>query len=277
MIKLKKISNKKINYSFIQGRFSREVAGRYQYFPINNWENEFKLAKGLNFDSIEWIVSDLSNPIFNKTFRKIIKKIIFKNKILISSISLDYIMDNPLHKLTKKEVIWISEELSTAMKYFNIKRISIPIEERCRFNNKSEKNLALKNLLIIYKKLKNYKVCIETDMSPQSLVEIYKMRKFEYLGILLDLGNTRAHGFKIEDYFKLFAKKIYSIHIKFREKSYGKTKILHKRNFYELNYFIDNIDLLINLEDISFQTFKSNNNFYLDIKKSIKNFNGYIK
>ena len=56
-----------------------------------------------------------------------------------------------------------------------------------------------------------------------------------------------------------------------------KQKFCIKRNFYELNYFIDNIDLLKNLEDISFQTFKSNNNFYLDIKKSIKNFNGYIK
>ena len=78
-------------------------------------------------------------------------------------------------------MIWISEELSKAMKYFNIKRISIPIEERCRFNNKSEKNLALKNLLIIYKKLKKYKVCIETDMSPQSLVEIYKMKNLNIL------------------------------------------------------------------------------------------------
>ena len=43
------------------------------------------------------------------------------------------------------------------------------------------------NLVLNFKKLKKYKVCIETDMSPQSLVDIYKMRKFEYLGILLDL------------------------------------------------------------------------------------------
>ena len=26
--------------SFVQGRLSSEVAGRYQYFPIHNWKNE---------------------------------------------------------------------------------------------------------------------------------------------------------------------------------------------------------------------------------------------
>ena len=31
--------------SFVQGRLSSEVAGRYQYFPIHNWKNEFYKAK----------------------------------------------------------------------------------------------------------------------------------------------------------------------------------------------------------------------------------------
>ena len=82
---------------------------------------------------------------------------------------------------------------------------------------------------IIYSKLRRYcKICIETDMAPLSLVSILKMKKFKSLGVLLDLGNTRAHGFKIEDYFKLFPNRIYSIHIKFRENSYGKTKVVPK-------------------------------------------------
>ena len=74
MITLKKINKKKIFYSFIQGRFSSEVAGKYQHFPIHNWENEFRSAKKLKFDSVEWIITDFSNPIFNPLFSKIIKK-----------------------------------------------------------------------------------------------------------------------------------------------------------------------------------------------------------
>lgn len=278
MIKLKKIKNKNFNYSFVQGRFSDEVAGIFQYFPINSWEKEFYLAKGLNFDSVEWIISDLSNPIFNSLFSKVIKKVLIKNKMKISSISMDMIMDNPLHKLTKSKIVWLSNRIKHSMKFFNIKRISIPIEERSRFNNKNEKKLALNNLALIYKKLSpKYKVCIETDMSPVSLIDILSEKRFKKLGILLDLGNTRAHGFNIEDYFRLFPEKIYSIHVKYREKSYGKTQILKKNNFYELKFLVKNIKVLKNLEDISFQTFKSKRNFYSDIQKSIKNFNSYVK
>ena len=74
MIKLKKIKSKKIAYSFVQGRFSTESAGKFQYFPISNWQSEFQIAKKLNFDCIEWIVSDFSNPIFNKIFTNNQKK-----------------------------------------------------------------------------------------------------------------------------------------------------------------------------------------------------------
>ena len=239
MINLKKFKGKKINYSFVQGRFSNEVAGKYQHFPINNWENEFRLARKLNFDSVEWIITDFSNPIFNPLFSKIIKKTLLKNKMKISSISLDLIMDNPLHKLSKIETLWIGNKLSDAVNSFKIKRIAVPIEERCRFNNKLEKTLALKNLHLIYALLSSKcKICIETDMPPESLINILKMKKFNKLGILLDLGNTRANGFHIEDYFKLFKDKIYSIHIKYRDKSYGKTKILHKNNFHELKFYL---------------------------------------
>ena len=103
------------------------------------------------------------------------------------------------------------------------------------------------------------------------------MKKFKNLGILLDLGNTRAHGFNIEDYFKFFSEKIYSIHIKYREESYGKTQILIKNNFHELKFLANNLNTLNNLSDISFQTYKTHKNYFTDIQKSIKNFNTYVK
>ena len=277
MINLKKFK-KKINYSFVQGRLSSEVAGKFQHFPIHNWEKEFQLAKKLGFNSVEWIITDFSNPIFNPLFSKIIKKVLIKNKIKISSISMDLIMDNPLHKISKIEALWLAIKIKEAISFFKINRVSIPIEERSRYNNKFEKVLALKNLHLIFSRLrKSSKVCIESDMSPKSLDSLLKMKKFNKLGVLIDLGNTRAHGFNIEDYFKFNPEKIYSIHIKYREKSYGKTKILIKKNFHELKFLIKNLKKLKNLSDISFQTYKTNKNFFTDIQKSIKNFNSYVK
>ena len=278
MINLKKFKRKEIKYSFIQGRLSSEVAGKFQHFPIHNWEKEFHLAKKLGFDSIEWIITDFSNPIFNPLFSKVIKKVLLKNRIKISSISMDLIMDNPLYKLTKIESLWLANKIRDAVNFFKIRRVSIPIEERSRYNNKLEKSLALKNLNLIYSKLKTKcKVCIETDMSPKSLISILKMKKFNKLGILLDLGNTRAHGFAIEDYFKFYPEKIYSIHIKYREESYGRTQIIIKNNFHELNFLANNLIKLKNLNDISFQTYKTHKNFFTDIQRSIKNFNTYVK
>lgn len=277
MLKLKKIK-KNINHSFVQGRLSNEVGGKYQHFPIQNWHNELSIAKKLNFDSIEWIISDFSNPLFNPAFLELINQKLKKNKIKISSISLDLIMDNALHTISEEEVKWLIDRINYANKLLKINRISIPIEERSRFNNNYEKKKALSKLNIFCKKLSSsINLCIETDMSPKVLNQILKSRNFKRLGLLLDIGNIRAHGFKIKDYFNKFSNKIYSIHIKYRDHTYGKSKLIPRKNFYELKYFLSNINNLKNLKDISFQTFKSKKNFLKNIKSCIRAYNSYVQ
>lgn len=271
-------SNKNIFYSFVQGRLSNEVGSKYQHFPIHNWKNELMVGKKLGFDSVEWIVSDFSNPIFNKDFLKLIKDNLKFYKIKISSISLDLIMNNPLYELKKDDAIWLINRLNYASKYLGLKRISVPIEERSRYNNFIEKKKALSILNLFCKKIsKNIKLCIETDITPNSINKVLNKRGFRRLGLLLDIGNIRANGHEIEKYFQKFSSRIYSIHIKFREHNYGKSKLLPRKNFYELNYLIKNINYLKNLKDISFQTFKSKKNFLNNIKNCIKTYNLYAQ
>ena len=50
------------------GRFSKKIGGQFQYFPIESWQDEIKMGKKYGFDGVEWIISDYSNPIFNKIF-----------------------------------------------------------------------------------------------------------------------------------------------------------------------------------------------------------------
>ena len=47
-------------------------------------------------------------------------------------------MDNPLHRL-EKDVDWLINQLKQITKFFSVKRVTIPIEERSRFNNYIEK------------------------------------------------------------------------------------------------------------------------------------------
>ncbi len=277
MVKIISI-NKNILYSYVQGRLSAQMASKYQYFPISDWQKELITANKLGFKGIEWLISDLSNPLFNIDFIKLIRNKIKKNKLIISSISLDLIMDNPLHKMNKQDASWLINKINNANKYFKIKRVSIPIEERSRFNNDKEKKKAFSILRLFCKKIsRNINLCIETDISPNALKKLFNNSSFKRLGLLLDLGNTRAHGFRIEDYFINFQAKIYSIHIKYRDHNYGKSKVIPKNGFYELSYLIKNVGKLKNLNDISFQTFKSKNYYLKNLKNCIINFNKYAK
>ncbi len=277
MVKIISI-NKNILYSYVQGRLSAQMASKYQHFPISDWQKELITANKLGFKGIEWLISDLSNPLFNLDFIKLIKNKIKKNKLIISSISLDLIMDNPLHKMNKQDASWLINKINNANKYLKIKRVSIPIEERSRFNNDKEKKKAFSILRLFCKKIsRNINLCIETDISPNALKRLFDYPSFKRLGLLLDLGNTRAHGFRIEDYFINFQAKIYSIHIKYRDHNYGKSKVIPKNGFYELSYLIKNVGKLKNLNDISFQTFKSKNYYLKNLKNCIINFNKYAK
>ena len=264
--------NKKIYFSFVMGRLSKKIGNHFQYFPIDNWQNEISLSKKFNFTGMEWIISDFSNPIFNNEFLKIIKNNLVQKKIAISSISMDLIMDNPLHTISKLDLYWLIEKILFLQKNFKLPRISFPIEERARFKSKDQKKTAIKNLKIIVSKLSpKSKICIETDLPIKTLTSLFKSKGLEKLGILIDIGNIRANGFKIENYFKHFSNKIYGIHIKYRDKNFGKSKII-KRNFRELEYVKSRLNKLKNLNDITFQTYRSDNYFIKDIKKNLKNY-----
>lgn len=272
-MKLIKKNSKKIKYSFVMGRLSQKIGDKYQHFPIDNFQDEIISAKKFNFDGVEWIISDYSNPIFNNIYLKDIVKKMKKKKIIINSIYLDLIMHEPLHRISFKNLEWIIKKIQNIQNLVNINRITFPIEENSRFNFYYEKNIVIKRLHFIIKNLsKKSKISIETDMSLNNLDKLLKINSLKKLGLLIDIGNIRANGYDIEEYLKKFPNKIFGVHIKYRDRFFGKSKILPK-NFYELNILKKNLVKLKELNDFTFQTYRSQKNFIADMKKTIKNFN----
>ena len=262
-----------INYSFVMGRFSQKIGNHFQYFPIDTWQNELKIGNKFGFDGVEWIISDYSNPIFNPKNILNIKKELKLNKVKISSIALDFIMSEPLYSIKGNNLKWIIKKILYLQKKINIPRITIPIEETCRYKNKNQKKKTLDNLYFLLNQLsKKSKISIETDLRFEELFTILNNKKFSELGLLIDIGNIRASGKDLEKFLTNFKDKIFGIHIKYRGKNYGKTKKLPKK-FEELSILKKNFDNLKNIQDITFQTFRSNNNFLSDMKENIKNFN----
>ncbi len=269
--------NSNIKYSFVMGRFSKKIGDKYQHFPIDNWQKEILYAKRYNFDGLEWIISDYSNPIFNEVYLDDILKKIKKSGLIINSIYLDLIMNNALHNISIKNLKWIIKKIKNIQKKTKINRITFPIEEKCRFYFDFEKKRAIKRLNYILKNLSiNSKVSIETDIPLKNLEKLLNIKSLKKLGLLLDTGNIRANGYDINNYINKFSNRIFGIHVKYRDKFFGKSKAI-PRKFNELKIVNNNLKRLPELNDFTFQTFRSDNNFLDDMNKSIKNFNKIIK
>tara|TARA_B100000780_G_scaffold278899_1_gene254262 strand:- start:1853 stop:2686 length:834 start_codon:yes stop_codon:yes gene_type:complete len=263
---------KTINYSFVMGRFSKKIGDHFQYFPIETWQDELKLGKKFGFDSVEWIISDYSNPIFNTKNFLNIQKELKTCDMKISSVALDFIMNEPLYSIKLNNLKWITKKILQLQKKINIPRITIPIEESCRYKNKKQKTKTLNNLYFLLNQLSNKSnISIETDLNFGELLTIFNNKKFSKLGLLIDIGNFRASGKNLEKFLINFKDKIHGIHIKYRDKNYGKTKKL-PRKFEELSILKKHFKNLQNIQDITFQTFRSNNNFLSDMKENIKKF-----
>lgn len=261
-----------LSLSIVQGRLSAEIAGKYQHFPINNWRNEFFDAKRLGFIGIEWIISDFSNPIFDKHAANDIIRLVKTSGVKITSISLDLLMTKTIDQFDFYEIEWMLELIDKTSKSVGLKRVSFPIEETSGIRSPKTMEAVVKTLKKIAKisSNKNYKLSIETDLSALSIHRILNLRGLNDFGIVLDIGNSAANGFKLIDYFNLIPKKIFGIHIKDRKSGCGPTVKLGTGSA-EFNTLKENFDKLVNLEDITLQAFRSKDNFIEDAITS-KNF-----
>ena len=83
----------------------------------------------IGFNGIEWIISDISNPILNINNLSIISKLSSVNNIKVTSISLDILMYEPIFNQSWDDLKWFLDRVESATSTLGIKRISIPIEE----------------------------------------------------------------------------------------------------------------------------------------------------
>lgn len=259
----------KYKLSFVQGRLSPQIGSIYQYFPIDNWQKELVEAKKIGLGNIEWIVSDLSNPIFNSGFLKIILIHLKKYRISISSISLDYLMKEPLYSQKKEDLDWLIKKLNIMSIKFEKIRLNIPIEEISGIFNSYQVNKVKKNLSILKKKLsKKFLISLETDMSPKNLYILLNKKELRGIGVNIDIGNIDANGYDIKEYFLWLKNLIYGVHIKNRGLLFSKSKMLESNK--SLNYVINNLDKLNNINDLTLQTYKDNKNYKRQLIQNYK-------
>ncbi len=232
----------------MQGRLVKKFQGRYQAFPINEWEKEFKIASKLNIRNIEFIIDSFYpelNPLVTSEGIIKIKNLEKRFKIKVTSICADYFMDYPIHIQNNKNNYSLNflVALIKSAKKLNIKNIILPCVDKSSILNRKnyEKNLInnIKSIKKIFEKCK-VNICLETDLSPNKIKKIIMEINSIYFGINYDTGNSASLGYSIRDEFNAYGKHIKEIHIKDRLLN-GKSVKLGKGNT-DFNLFFDELN-----------------------------------
>ncbi len=263
--------------AIVQGRLSSFVATNFQYFPIHNWRTEFYTARDIGFNGIEWVLSDLSNPIFDPNCRKEIVNIVNETQVSVSSVSLDIFKYKTLNCYSFELTEWVLMGIEKLSRKTEIGRVSFPVEEQSTIFDavtKKEVLCLLKKIVKLSKKF-NFKICIETDLSPKAINFLLKNDELDNIGLVVDIGNSIANGYDLADYFNLFGDRIIGIHIKDRTMACGSSVKLGEgaAEFTELK---NQLNKAVNINDITLQTFRTKDDYINDAKEAREFLLNYI-
>ena len=260
------LKRNKLKLGFLQGRLTKQKK-KIQQFPKKNWKSEFKLARSLNLNLIEWTIDHygfFQNPLMNTKYHKFIKEICRKYRIKINSITADFFMEKPFWR-QKNQTHYLKkiEELVEKCGSLKIKYIVLPLVDNSSIKNKITENIVVRELLKLQGKLlKNKVICLfESDFAPKKLLNFLKRFNSKSYGLNYDLGNSASLGYNIDEEFNLYGNRIYNIHIKDRIK-FGKTVRLGKGNA-NFSKLFKNLKKMKYKKNIILQTARSKQNQHM--------------
>jgi sugar phosphate isomerase/epimerase len=212
----------------MQGRLSTKDKMPLQSFPVNNWQEEFKLASELKIDQIEWLVDDVkknsNNPILTTTGRSQILDTSYKNNIDVKTLCAHYFINYDINFIqnNRKEIEYDFLNLLEFSDLVGIKMISIPFMDQISLKNydlRQEISDFFNKVLIGNGPI----VLIESDLEGILIKDFIESLSLDRLGVLYDTGNANAYNLNPIKDFSVLSDHIYELHIKDRASISGDT------------------------------------------------------
>jgi len=203
------------------GRLSQPINNSIQAFPLTTWETEFKKAKKIGFEKIEWIFDSQKNPLMNDSGIIKISENSKRFNIKIDSVCADYFMKK---KLFSESTIDLQNNIDTLKKLIfqcyklEIPIVEIPLVDASTINlekNESEFKQNIEGVLSIAAD-HNTLIALETDLEPIRFSQLLTQINHPNLKINYDIGNSTSNGFNPESELDLLKSWIVNIHIKDR-------------------------------------------------------------
>lgn len=200
----------------MQGRLTRSPNNTLQYFPKDNWQEEFAVASSLGFQYIEFFVErthNEKNPIWSKQGLAEIRSLSQKYDLELYSICNDYVIE---HSLTDhNEAVEQTKILIAQAASVGISKLVLPLFEKSEITE-GNFHIFREPLVEIADAAKDHGllVCLETLLDGGSLLKLIKNLNKANVVVCFDTGNRVALGQDIYSDILLLNNCIRHVHIK---------------------------------------------------------------
>lgn len=209
----------------MQGRLSPRPYPKLQAFPARTWKKEFKFAKEIGYDYIEWIFeidAYQSNPLWTKAGRNEIRRVVKETGLPVKSICADYFLERPFYRgkgYTFQENLCILEELIRNAAEIGAQKILLPVLEGAELRTEEEKETLVKALKRCVPLLEKYHVYLglETELKAQKYKALCQYINHPFIGAYYDTGNCAACGYNMAEDMQILGEHLVCIHIKDRK------------------------------------------------------------
>ena len=206
----------KLEFGIVQGRLIESPAGLIQYFPKDNWEDEFSIASSLSIENIELIADreyNSNNPIWtDEGVDKLINLSLNKN-VNIHTVCNDHIINYSL--INSNDILNQNLRLIEISKKLSCNKYILPFFEESELNMSNFKEF-IKPLRIIAEACQkaNLILCIETILNGKELLVLLNEINHINVKVVFDTGNRIAFGHDLYQDIILLNNHIEHIHIK---------------------------------------------------------------
>jgi sugar phosphate isomerase/epimerase len=207
----------------MQGRLTEPKGRGIQFFPFENWENEFYIAAELGLNEIEFIFDYdryEENPLYNKKGLNKINQVIKNTGVIVRAVNIDYFMRRPFYKQPVSNYNKLEIENEEFIKRviescyeINAEMVDIPLVDNASIQDVREE----KTFITFIKSIAREAVIdinFETDFITTKYKSFVEKINCGNVHIIFDSGDRSYLGYDAYTEVKKFNDLIQNVHIK---------------------------------------------------------------